>query len=83
MNPTGPVGPMGPQAPTSIVMKGVAFVIVTIGVVALAGPFPTLVNGILILVLSGMILTHAGAFNSLTTWITNTLQGQSQTVIAG
>ena len=55
--------------------KAVAFVLLTIGVVALAGPLPTLVNGILVLVLSGVILSRYDAINTIIQWITSALQG--------
>jgi hypothetical protein len=54
--------------------KVLAFVVVTAVVVALAGPLPTIVNGILVLIISGMILLHPDVFTGPMQQATGALQ---------
>lgn len=56
--------------------KAFAFVILTVAVVALAGPFPTLVNGILVLILSSVVLGHALGLGNVLSSVTKALSGK-------
>jgi hypothetical protein len=57
-------------------LQALAFVIVSIGLILLAGPFPTLINGILALVLSGVILGHYIGFEVTIQTLTKWLEGK-------
>lgn len=54
--------------------KLLAFGIVTVTAVALAGPMPTIINGVLVLIIAGLILTHSAIFTDALTTSTKVLQ---------
>jgi hypothetical protein len=54
--------------------KLLAFGIVTVTAIALAGPMPTVVNGILVLIIAALILTHSAVFTDALTTSTKALK---------
>jgi hypothetical protein len=73
-NPNAPADPASPDLSNGF-LQALAFVILSIGLILLAGPFPTLVNGILVLILSSVILGHYMGFEVTIQTLTKWLQG--------